>query len=192
MCASERRDNMKKIVFIVGSLRKQSFNGMLAKVAEAALKDEAEITYIRPDEVPYLNQDLEFPPPEGVAKVRATIAAADAVWIFTPEYNYNIPGAEKNLLDWLSRPLDAADPDRMTAVVGKKVTISGVGGKNQTATVRERLVAMLTFMRMELIGGAGNGFALPPSAFATGAWEPEQEVVTAITKQANALLEAIG
>ena len=183
---------MKKIVFIVGSLRKQSFNGMLAKVAEAALKDEAEITYIRPDEVPYLNQDLEFPPPEGVAKVRATIAAADAVWIFTPEYNYNIPGAEKNLLDWLSRPLDAADPDRMTAVVGKKVTISGVGGKNQTATVRERLVAMLTFMRMELIGGAGNGFALPPSAFATGAWEPEQEVVTAITKQANALLEAIG
>lgn len=192
MCASERRDNMKKIVFIVGSLRKQSFNGMLAKVAEAALKDKAETTYIRPDEVPYLNQDLEFPPPEGVAKVRATIAAADAVWIFTPEYNYNIPGAEKNLLDWLSRPLDAADPDRMTAVVGKKVTISGVGGKNQTATVRERLVAMLTFMRMEIIGGVGNGFALPPSAFATGAWEPEQEVVTAITKQASALLEAIG
>lgn len=182
---------MKKIVFMVGSLRKQSFNGILAKVAEAALKYKAGITYIRPDDVPYLNQDIEFPPPEGVAKVRGAIAAADAVWIFTPEYNYNIPGAEKNLLDWLSRPLDAADPDRMTAVVGKKVTISGVGGKNQTATVRERLVAMLTFMRMELIGGAGKGFALPPAAFATGVWEPEQEVVAAITQQADELLKAL-
>ena len=183
---------MKKIVFIIGSLRKQSFNGILAKVAEEALRDKAEITYIRPDAVPYLNQDIEFPPPEGVAQVRSTIAAADAVWIFTPEYNYNIPGAEKNLLDWLSRPLDAADPDRMTPVVGKKVTISGVGGKNQTATVRERLVAMLTFMRMELIDGAGKGFALPPTAFATGIWEPEQGVKEAIAKQADELLKAIG
>lgn len=182
---------MKKIVFIVGSLRKNSFNGILAKTAEEALKNRAEITYIRPDEVPYLNQDIEFPPPEGVAKVRNAIAAAEAVWIFTPEYNYNIPGVLKNLLDWLSRPLAADDPNRMTAVVGKKVIISGVGGKNQTATVRERLVAMLQFMRMELIDGAGRGFALPPSAFATGVWEPEPEVSEAIAKQAEALLESL-
>lgn len=70
--------------------------------------------------------------------------------------------------------------------------ICGVGGKNMTATVRARLVDMLEFMRMELVGGMGNGFALPPSAFATGAWEPEQEVVESIHKQAEELLRALG
>ena len=94
-------------------------------------------------------------------------------------------------MDWLSRPLIANDPERMTVVVGKRVTICGVGGKNKTASVRARLVDMLTFMRMELVGGAGNGFALPPSAFATGVWEPEQEVVAAIEEQAAELLQAL-
>ena len=90
---------MKKIVFIVGSLRKKSFNGILAEIAAAALKGKAEVAYVHPDEVPFLNQDIEFPPPEAVVKVRSVIQEADAVWIFSPEYNYNIPGAEKNLLD---------------------------------------------------------------------------------------------
>ena len=182
---------MKKIVFIVGSLRKNSFNRSLAKLAEAALQDKAKVEYIQADAVPFLNQDIEFPPPEAVAKVRNTIKEADALWIFSPEYNYNIPGALKNLLDWLSRPLVANDPERMTVVVGKKVTICGVGGKNKTASVRERLVDMLTFMRMELVSGAGYGFALPPAAFATGTWEVEQEVVEAINKQAAELLAAL-
>ena len=182
---------MKKIVFIVGSLREKSFNGSLAKLAESALQGKAEIEYIKADAVSFLNQDIEFPAPESVARVRNIIKEADALWIFSPEYNYNIPGGLKNLLDWLSRPLIANDPERMTVVVGKMVTICGVGGKNKTASVRERLVAMLTFMRMELVGGAGNGFALPPSAFATGAWEPEQEVVAAIEEQAAELLQAL-
>ncbi len=182
---------MKKIVFIVGSLREKSFNGSLAKLAEAALQGKAEIEYIKADAVPFLNQDIEFPAPESVARVRNIIKEADALWIFSPEYNYNIPGGLKNLLDWLSRPLIANDPERMTVVVGKKVTICGVGGKNETASVRARLVDMLTFMRMELVGGAGKGFALPPSAFATGVWEPEQEVVAAIEEQAAELLQAL-
>ena len=88
---------MKKIVFIVGSLRKNSFNRSLAKLAEAALQDKAKVEYIQADAVPFLNQDIEFPAPEAVAKVRNTIKEADALWIFSPEYNYNIPGALKNL-----------------------------------------------------------------------------------------------
>ena len=52
---------MKKIVFIVGSLRKNSFNRSLAKLAEAALQDKAKVEYIQADAVPFLNQDIEFP-----------------------------------------------------------------------------------------------------------------------------------
>ena len=32
-----------------------------------------------------------------------TIAKADGVIIVTPEYNYSVPGALKNAIDWLSR-----------------------------------------------------------------------------------------
>ena len=53
---------MKKIVFIVGSLRKNSFNRSLAKLAEAALQDKAKVEYIQADAVPFLNQDIEFRP----------------------------------------------------------------------------------------------------------------------------------
>jgi chromate reductase len=39
-----------------------------------------------------------------VQKFRAAIAAADALLMVTPEYNYSIPGVLKNAIDWASRP----------------------------------------------------------------------------------------
>ena len=56
------------------------------------------------------------------------------VWLFTPEYNYSIPGTVKNMLDWLSRPLTSDyEKKSETAIAGKVVTASGVGGRNKTA-----------------------------------------------------------
>ena len=96
---------MKKVLMIVGSLRKDSFNLQLAKVAEEILKGQAEVRYLHYADMPFMNQDIEFPTPERVARVRQEVLAADGIWIFSPEYNYQIPGVLKNLLDWLSRPL---------------------------------------------------------------------------------------
>ena len=182
---------MRRILMIVGSMRKESFNKKLALVAKELISDRAEVSFLEYKDIPPMNQDIEYPAPEEIERVRREVKSADGIWFMTAEYNYSYPGVLKNLLDWLSRPLVANDPERMTAVVGKKVTICGVGGKNMTSTVRERLVDMLTFMRMELVGGAGKGFALPPSAFASGEWEPEQEVVDAINQQATELLAAL-
>lgn len=183
---------MKNIVFIVGSVRKNSFNGRLAKVAEEALRNRVSIAYLHPQDVPLLDQDIEFPPPESVRLTREKVIAADAVWIFTPEYNHNIPGGLKNLLDWLSRPLDAADPARTSALTGKKVAFAGIGGGGKTADARRHLAGMCAFLRMDLIGSDGVGFALPASAWSTGRWDPEPQIVSAIESQADQLLAALG
>lgn len=125
---------MKKIVFIIGSGRKNSFNKTLSQVAAKALEGKAEVEVVDVLDVPLLNQDKEFPAPEGVQKVRDAVMAADGVWLFTPEYNYSIPGTVKNILDWLSRPLTSDYQKKSeTAIAGKVVTASGVGGRNKTA-----------------------------------------------------------
>ena len=107
---------MKNILFIVGSLRESSFNHQLAAKAEQALAGKANVTYLDYKEVPVFNQDLETPVLPSVAKVREAIQAADAIWIFSPIYNFAIPGPVKNLLDWTSRALDLSDPTGPSAL----------------------------------------------------------------------------
>ena len=98
---------MKKILFIIGSLRKESFNRQLALEAEKMIGTQAKVTYLDYSDVPLINQDIEFPEPEAVGRLRATVKEADGIWVFTPEYNFSYPGHVKNLFDWLSRPLVA-------------------------------------------------------------------------------------
>ena len=85
---------MKKVLMIVGSLRKESFNLQLAKLAEEMLKDKVQVSIRYYADLPFMNQDIEFPPPESVARVRQEVLAADGIWVFSPEYNYQIPGVQ--------------------------------------------------------------------------------------------------
>ena len=87
---------MKKVLMIVGSLRKESFNLQLAKLAEEMLKDKVQVSILYYADLSFMNQDIEFPTPESVARVRQEVLAADGIWIFSPEYNYQIPGVLKN------------------------------------------------------------------------------------------------
>ena len=58
---------MKKVLMIVGSLRKDSFNLQLARIAEGMLKGQAEVSYLHYADLPFMNQDIEFPAPERTA-----------------------------------------------------------------------------------------------------------------------------
>ena len=68
-----------KILAIVGSLRKDSFNKQLAQAAKESLQKNAELTILDYHDVPLLNQDIEYPAPPAVAKVRAEVMAADGI-----------------------------------------------------------------------------------------------------------------
>jgi chromate reductase len=109
-----------KIVALVGSIRKESYNLKLAKFMQNRYKERLDIEILNIRELPYYDQDIEDAPPEAVKEFKRSIAAADAVLWVTPEYIYSIPGVLKNALDWLSRV------DRV--MIGKPSWIVGASG----------------------------------------------------------------
>ena len=182
---------MKKVLMIVGSLRRNSFNLQLAKKIEGMLEGKAQVSFLEFADLPFMNQDIEFPAPESVARVRQAVQEADGIWIVSPEYNYQIPGVLKNLLDWLSRPLVPNDWQRGSAVKGKAVTISGVAGKSGAAGVRKNLSSLLDVMSMKLVAGMGTGISLNAEAFQSGEWKLAEESRIAIQNQIDAFLDAL-
>ena len=181
----------KRIAFVVGSTRRGSFNLQLATIAEGMLEGRADVVYIDPAPLPFVNQDIESPAPELVKNARDIVMSSDALWIFTPEYNQSIPGILKNLLDWLSRPLDPSDPDRKTAIKGKKVIISGAGGGKRTQFCRKALFDLLSFIGAEVLDEEGRGFALDRRAFTENIWEPDESVISDLREQADILMKSV-
>lgn len=157
---------MKKILFIIGSLRTKSFNRQLANEAKNVIGNRAEVSELDYSALPLLSQDIEQPEPVVVAQIRKTVSDADAIWIFTPEYNLSYPGHLKNLLDWLSRPVIPMDYGTPTCINGKPVAISGAGGKAATASSRAKLAELLTFIKAEVIPEQ-VGIAVPAEAWGT-------------------------
>lgn len=93
------------VVALLGSLREGSFNGALARSLPDLAPKDMTVTALGPvGALPHYDADLQAEgfPPQVVAMAEA-IAVADGVIIVTPEYNYSVPGALKNALDWLSR-----------------------------------------------------------------------------------------
>ena len=179
---------MSKVLFIVGSLRQGSFNHQLAQEAEKALAGKAEVSYLDWSQVPIFSQDLEQSAPSTVIKIREEVLAADAIWIFSPVYNFSIPGL-KNLLDWLSRSLDLFDPRGASAINEKIVTVSSVANAGQ-----ESMFAiyndLLPFIRTNAVGEFTSA-QVNDSAWVDGQFIASPETLSGLKAQADALLSAI-
>ena len=182
---------MKKILMIVGSLRRNSFNMQLAKRVAQLLADKADVDILEYADVPLMNQDYEFPTPESVQKARQMVLNADGIWMFTPEYNYQIPGVMKNLLDWLSRPVIPNDRQRNSVLKGKPVTVSGVAGKSAAAGARKNLSALAQSMSMNLIGGEGSGVSLDSTAWSTDVLTLSEEDIQGLKKQIELFIASV-
>lgn len=93
------------VLGVAGSLRKASYNRALLAATEELLPDGMTLEIYDLVDIPLYNGDLEAKhTPESVMRFKERIAAADALLIATPEYNYSIPGVLKNAIDWASRP----------------------------------------------------------------------------------------
>jgi chromate reductase, NAD(P)H dehydrogenase (quinone) len=92
------------IAVVVGSSRRDSINRKLAEAFARLAGEKLAIRFVRIDDLPMFNQDLESPPPTSVARFKAESEAADAFLIFAPEHNRSIPALLKNAIDWGTRP----------------------------------------------------------------------------------------
>jgi chromate reductase len=138
-----------KILAIVGSLRKDSFNHQLAKLVEAEVGERADFEILDYQDVPFYNQDVEFPAPEAVSRVRELVKEADGIWFFSPEYNHYFSGVLKNLLDWLSRPVGK---NEAPVLIGKPAAVSGITpGMSGTLVAQDHLVSLISYLNMKVM-----------------------------------------
>lgn len=108
-----------KVLGVAGSLRKGSYNRALLREAVALAPAGMEIEIAEIDTIPPYNFDVESAGfPEPVLELRRRVAAADALLIVTPEYNYSVPGVLKNAIDWVSRPPDQPLNSKPAAIMG--------------------------------------------------------------------------
>ncbi|WP_042381405.1 NADPH-dependent FMN reductase [Streptacidiphilus melanogenes] len=111
-----------RIVALVGSLRAGSHNRQLAEAAVKLAPEGAEVSILDGlADIPFYNEDIdvEGSVPAAATALREAVAAADAVILFSPEYNGTIPAVLKNAIDWLSRPYGGG------ALTGKPVAVIG-------------------------------------------------------------------
>jgi len=89
------------------SLRSGSLNTRLAGVARAAIEAHGgtvDVAAMSDFDCPSYSQDAQakgFPP--GAEALKRRLEANDAFVIASPEYNGSVPGALKNVIDWVSR-----------------------------------------------------------------------------------------
>ena len=148
------------VIGISGSLRKGSFNTAALRAAQGLAPEGMTIERAEIGDLPLYNDDVRaagFPPP--VERLRAQIAAADAVLLVTPEYNYSISGVLKNAIDWASRPPSQPFEAKPVAIMGASPGLFG------SARAQYHLRQMLIFLnampvnRPEvMIGQAQNKF----------------------------------
>lgn len=110
-----------KILAFAGSLRKDSCNKKLVKIAvEGARKAGADVTYIDLKDFPISIYDQDIENSEGIPKnaqkIKDLMIASDGFLIASPEYNSSISAVLKNVIDWASRP---STPDEIPLICFK-------------------------------------------------------------------------
>jgi chromate reductase len=133
-------DKPMTVCVLVGSLRKASFNGMLAKALISLAPSSMKLDIVEIGQLPFYNEDLDTAaPPAPWTAFRQRVKAADAVLFVTPEYNRSVPAVLKNALDVGSRPYGSSVWDRKPAAIvsGSPGAIGGFGANHH---LRQSLV----------------------------------------------------
>ena len=149
-----------KILAISGSLRKGSYNTAALRAAQELAPAGVTVEIADISDIPMYNDDIRnVGYPAKVQRLRAQIAAADALLFAIPEYNYAVSSPLKNAFDWVSRPPDQPMNNKAVALV----SASGgpLGGIRGQYAMRHMLISTNSFCvnnPQVVIGGAPQKF----------------------------------
>jgi chromate reductase len=128
------------VCVLVGSLRKASFNRMLANALISLAPASMKLEIVEIGQLPLYNEDIETAaPPAQWTAFRQRVKAADAVLFVTPEYNRSVPAALKNALDVGSRPYGSSVWDRKPGAIVSS-SPGAIGGFGANHHLRQSLV----------------------------------------------------
>jgi len=141
-----------KIAVVVGSTRRDSLNRKLAESLARLGAGKLEFSFVRIDDLPLYNQDLEAELPQSVLRFKTEVEAADGVLVVTPEHNRSLPAALKNAIDWGGRPYG------QNSWAGKVVAIAGASpGAIGAALAQQHL--------RQVLGGFLGALVMPGEAY---------------------------
>jgi NAD(P)H-dependent FMN reductase len=107
MSDAKTREPVRFLVFSA-SLREGSLNSCLARQAAATIQangGEVDLASMRDFDAPSYDADAQEREgfPAGAEEFRRRLEDNDAFVVASPEYNFSMPGALKNAIDWVSR-----------------------------------------------------------------------------------------
>jgi len=157
-----------KILAFAGSLRAESYNKKLVKIAaKGAEAAGAQVTYLdlRDYPLPVFDEDLEKTDgmPANGRKIKDLMLAHDGWLLSCPEYNSSIAAALKNTIDWASRKGEGETP--LQCFTGKAACLmsaspGALGGLRGLVVVRMLLnnINMIVLPDQIAISSAMNAF----------------------------------
>ncbi len=175
-----------RILAFGGSLRRESFNQHLVRIAAAGARAAgAEVTLIelRDFPLPVFDQDLEAAdgPPESAVRLKELFLEHQGLLIASPEYNSSVSAALKNTIDWVSRP--AAGEAPLACFAGKTAALmsaspGALGGMRGLVHLRAILgnIRVLVLPTQVAVAQAGSAFAADGSLNDT----KQQTAITAL------------
>lgn len=132
---------MKKIAIFVGSLRKGSFNRLMANALFEFAPESLNLEIVEIGSLPFYNQDFddEGRPPSSWKEFRYLVRSFDGFLFVTPEYNRSVPAVLKNAIDVGSRPYgQSVWGGKPAAVIS--VSPGAIGGFGANHHLRQSLV----------------------------------------------------
>ncbi|MFD1927122.1 NADPH-dependent FMN reductase [Sporosarcina siberiensis] len=110
-----------KVKAIIGSTSSTSYNLKLVEHMRKRYAGKLEITPVFVNDLEMFSIDIESNPPANVQDFKDNVKDSDAVLFAVPEYNFSIPGALKNAIDWLSRGGDFTLQNKPAFIVGSSM-----------------------------------------------------------------------
>ena len=136
-----------RIAVVVGSLRKDSFNRMMANAVVKLAPSDFSFKQVQIGDLPLYNQDDDANPAESVKRLKGEITASRGLLFVTAEYNRSIPGVLKNAIDHASRPYG------QSAWAGKPAGVMGVSvGATGTSMAQQHLRNVLAYLDVPTLG----------------------------------------